>query len=50
MNLQLITSCIIVVGIVLTVYCMLWLGSSLRVVVRQMEEIEASDDGHDKEG
>jgi hypothetical protein len=49
MNLQLITSCIIMLGIVLTVCCMVWLGSSLRVIVRQIEEMEAPGDSRAKE-
>ena len=43
MNIHLVTSCIIFMGIALMVYLTIRLGASYRVVVRQMEELETQD-------
>ena len=50
MNIHLVTSCIVFMGIVLMVYLTIRLGASYRVVVRQMEEMEAQDEAHREQG
>ena len=50
MDIHLVTSCIIFLGIVLMVYLTLRLGANFRVVVRQMKEMEAQDDAPRERG